>query len=61
MTKTRIQRTALIAALLLLLVSILPFGGMSFAAERSYTVTLYAGTCGTFADGTAVKDRKSVV
>lgn len=55
MTKTRIQRTALIAALLLLLVSILPFGGMSFAAERSYTVTLYAGTCGTFADGTAVK------
>lgn len=55
MTKTRIQRTALIAALLLLLVSMLPFGGMSFAAERSYTVTLYAGTCGTFADGTAVK------
>lgn len=55
MTKTRIQRTALIAALLLLLVSILPFGGMSFAAERSYTVTLYAGTCGAFADGTAAK------
>ena len=31
-----------------------PFLAAAFAADRQYTVTLYAGDKGTFADGTTV-------
>lgn len=48
----QMKRILSVAIMALLLLS---FAAAAFAADRQYTVTLYAGDKGTFADGTTVK------